>query len=317
MEPTLDYITASQTLHISPSLIKDKITKEDKINLIKKSYYKLALKHHPDKGGDPQRFNEIKEAYDFIIHVEKTGTNGISSSAFNSSFMSSDHDTFENMFVSFVETMIKNRTGYEHFDNLFIKTTLQTILKKCDAYSLKVFAQLNIEKCRLIYSFLSQHKDSFCLSDEQLVKYKEVIQNKIKNNNIILLNPSMNDILNDNIYKLDIGEDTHYIPLWHDEILVDNMIIKNIPDISDNIVISANHDITIKFSASIIELYKKGNITVPLTDKTLDIQADQVTLTKDPQFIVFKDEGKLIPNKQNLYDNNKRSNIIVEFTLLL
>ena len=39
----------------------------------------------------------------------------------------------------------------------------------------------------------------YFLSDEQLLKYKEIIQNKMKNNNIILLNPSIDDILSDNI----------------------------------------------------------------------------------------------------------------------
>ena len=37
------------------------------INDIRKSYKRLALTHHPDKGGDPQKFREIKSAHDSII----------------------------------------------------------------------------------------------------------------------------------------------------------------------------------------------------------------------------------------------------------
>lgn len=319
MEAEIDYMIAIKRLNISRILISQTTNHEEKINLIKKSYYKLALKHHPDKGGDSKRFKEIKEAYDFIIQAEND-YNGIQ----HEYCPTSEHDTFETMFVSFVESMIQNRKGFERFDNLFIKTTLHSILKKCDVYSIRVFAQLDLEKCKLIYDFLSQHKDSFYLSDEQLLKYKEVIQNKIKNNNIILLNPSLNDILNDNIYKLEIEEsesetaeehDTHYIPLWHNEIMVDNMIIKNIPDISDNITINANHDIIVKHTSSIMELFEKGHVKIILGNKELDIQSSQVKITKDMQFIVFKEQGKLIPNKQNLYDNKKRGNIIVELTL--
>lgn len=34
---------------------------------IKKAYYKLSFIHHPDKGGDPNLFSEITEAYDILI----------------------------------------------------------------------------------------------------------------------------------------------------------------------------------------------------------------------------------------------------------
>lgn len=38
---------------------------------IKKAHRKLALKHHPDKGGDPDSFKEINEAYDVLKDPKK------------------------------------------------------------------------------------------------------------------------------------------------------------------------------------------------------------------------------------------------------
>lgn len=38
---------------------------------IKRSHRRLALRHHPDKGGDPERFKEINEAYDVLKDEEK------------------------------------------------------------------------------------------------------------------------------------------------------------------------------------------------------------------------------------------------------
>ena len=37
---------------------------------IKKSYYKLSFKYHPDKNGDPEMFAEITEAYDVLSNVD-------------------------------------------------------------------------------------------------------------------------------------------------------------------------------------------------------------------------------------------------------
>lgn len=38
---------------------------------IKKAYRKLAMKHHPDKGGDPEQFKKIQGAYDVLSDPEK------------------------------------------------------------------------------------------------------------------------------------------------------------------------------------------------------------------------------------------------------
>ena len=38
---------------------------------IKKAYRKLASQHHPDKGGDTAKFQQIQTAYDTLIDAGK------------------------------------------------------------------------------------------------------------------------------------------------------------------------------------------------------------------------------------------------------
>jgi DnaJ family protein A protein 2 len=58
-------------------------SKED----IKKAYRKLAMKHHPDKGGDPVKFQEISNAYDDLTN-DKPRQDHLN-----------PHDMFEQMFA--------------------------------------------------------------------------------------------------------------------------------------------------------------------------------------------------------------------------
>ena len=50
-------MTPYEVLGVSPN-----ISPED----LKKAYKKLAMQHHPDRGGDEAKFKEINEAYDRI-----------------------------------------------------------------------------------------------------------------------------------------------------------------------------------------------------------------------------------------------------------
>jgi curved DNA-binding protein len=55
-------MTPYQTLGLAPDATEEEI---------KKAYKRLAMKHHPDRGGDEAKFKEVKEAYEILMNKNR------------------------------------------------------------------------------------------------------------------------------------------------------------------------------------------------------------------------------------------------------
>jgi DnaJ-class molecular chaperone len=72
---------------------------------IKRAYRRLASQHHPDKGGDKARFQEIQSAYDMLTNPQKRAAHDNPSPfghpGFNFNFGAGDAFDFQSIFNSF------------------------------------------------------------------------------------------------------------------------------------------------------------------------------------------------------------------------
>lgn len=98
---------------------------------IKKAYRKLASKHHPDKGGDKQKFQEIEEAYRTLSDTQKRSEYDNPQPHFGGPFGGMDpNDIFGSMFGGgvhfghgFRQQIRKNRNI-----NITVDVTLKEVL---------------------------------------------------------------------------------------------------------------------------------------------------------------------------------------------
>jgi len=85
------------------------VNKDSTTSEIKKAYRKLASKHHPDKGGDTAKFQEIKEAYDILSNSEKRAQYDNPQQGFNGFSYNTQGPAFEESLRKFHEAQEQAR----------------------------------------------------------------------------------------------------------------------------------------------------------------------------------------------------------------
>ena len=177
---------------------------------LRKAYYKKAILWHPDKNrGDGEetakdKFQNLGEAYAFLQKHKKITIENVPTTL---------REIIERC-LSFLKTENK-------WEDIFLQTTIRTLLLNYKKIPIKIFEALTKEKSLEIYDFLFKHKDIFSISDEWLERMKEIIKKKMVSDCIIVLNPTIDNMLDDTIYKLTLENKTFYVPLWHHELCYD------------------------------------------------------------------------------------------------
>jgi len=278
-------------------------------NILRKAYLKASLKYHPDKYGDNgDAFKEINEAYVFLCE--------------NNKFRS--EDTMNN-YDSILEELISKFSHKQNWNNVFIKTTIKGIFVKCEDYIINIFENLEKKTAIEVYDFLVDFQFFTKWENKYIEKLKEVIHKKMKHDNIIILNPTLEDLMDDQIYKLEIDNNTFYIPLWHNELYFDltdssgnkiDLIVKIKPDIFENVTIDYENNIIIKWSCDVKELLNSGEVVVKVGKRVFNIKSEDIKCTKNKQCFYFKKKGILKMNNKNIFDSSERSDVNIELELI-
>jgi hypothetical protein len=293
----MDWETACEELHLC-----NKHTER----MLKTAYYKQALKYHPDKNKDDpsvgEKFKKINAAYSFLQKHQQ------SKEPFN----------LETNYTNIMKQCIKYFTPDIQWDDVFLDTTLDNIVNNCEKLSIRLFKDLKKEKSIELLEFLSNYREIFGISDETIDKMKDILKEKMRDDNIVILNPSLADILSDNVYKLDLLGKTFYVPLWHHEVIFDHsgndVIVKCVPELEDHITIDNDNNIHCYFKGPINEVLQKEKIELMLGNKIFEIDSKTLFIKKH-QTYAFRNNGILKINIGHIFSTKERSNIYVDIKL--
>jgi|UniRef100_A0A6C0IQS0 hypothetical protein len=281
------------------------------IQNIKKQYRLKALLYHPDKNQSDDantKFQEISEAYQYLLDSEQD---------------SEDDDNRDEML---------SNMDYKYYLFMFLKNTIKgnsqepllyAILKKTTTLCSEKALQLlqNLEKPSLIkiYEILTKNKQYLHIESDLLDKIEQLIGEKIENDECVILQPCIDDLFENNLYKLTINQHIYIVPLWHTHMVYDNsgndVYVKCFPILDDHIEIDKHNNIHIQHKETLDNIWKSKELYLNIGNKRVDVPIDQIALKPD-QVICIKHAGISQINSDNIYDVSQKSHIYVYLKLL-
>uniref|UniRef100_A0A6C0DIH8 J domain-containing protein n=1 Tax=viral metagenome TaxID=1070528 RepID=A0A6C0DIH8_9ZZZZ len=293
----MDIKLALEILEIDTSQINYKnIT----LKYLKKKYHKLALQNHPDKNGNTietkMKFQNINDAYHYLVK--------------ELNWLNECHDDIKREYNSEEETQdqrqqqqspymellqIFMRGVFEGKYNDIIFKIIQDIVLGCKKISLKLFEDLDKDTCVKIYSFLSKYQKTLHINTITLSNMREIVQEKFNDVLVYKLNPSINDLINNNIFKLNVFDEICYVPLWIKESYFDisncEIITLCEPELPDNILIDDNNNLYVTKRISIkdelIDLIQHGgDLKIYIGEKVFEIPTKELNMKKEQVYII-------------------------------
>ena len=222
---------------------------------VKRKYHKMALKWHPDKNGNTleatQRFQRISEAYTYLIKELVTNTSS-NTNIFDDFVSSSDSKDEKNMYTSllsvFISNILKTTSESSIMKDLLTRIIKDIVINGAKVISFKLIEDLDKDKSIELYNFLCKYKHILYINGETLELVSSLIKEKYKNDSVYVLNPSVDDLLDCNIYKLYVNEQLFLVPLWHNEMYFDDtlgndMIVLCKPELPEHIILDDNNNL--------------------------------------------------------------------------
>ena len=214
------------------------------LEYLKKQYRKLALKHHPDKNGNTfesnERFKKINEAYTYLknensyLHEEEEANE--------------ENEHSSSLYYDVLKGFMKSVFEGKYSD--LMSKIVNDIIIAGKKISVKLFDDLDKDAAFNIYTFLSNNRSILHLNQDILDKIREVVVKKYDNVEVYKLNPSINDLLNNNLYKLNINAELFLVPLWHNESYFDGsgceIIVICEPELPEYISIDDDNNIIVE-----------------------------------------------------------------------
>jgi hypothetical protein len=287
---------------------------------LKSAYFKQAVKCHPDKNNNSEKsttkFQQLQEAYELLLTVAVNTEEDTTKDASEYGVNSYDVETL----LQLIREMISSKT----VDSIRIVMLLDKIVSIYTASPCTLVDGNKIKDiCKILKTVIHIYTGPNKSFYEKLFQNIYTIIGCSKKATISYeLNPTIDDLLNDNVYKLTVGEMTHLVPLWYDKCVYEidgatELVVNCNPIITKDIRLDAENNVymTVDIPFKSVKLDEPTQL-VHIGKKTYTIYTNSLIFTQDYQTICLYNQGILKMTDDNFYSSKLRSNIYLQILLV-
>ena len=260
--------------------------------LLKRQYRIYALRYHPDKNSSPNandQFRLVREAYELLSETKSPNLS----------------------YVDILKEFLNTKSPVLHI-------IITKLSQMCEEKASRFINSIDKLILMDIYKLLIVHRELLYIPDILIEEIHRILIMKTKQDERIIVNPTIEDLLHDNVYKLVIDERTYMVPLWHHELIYDNsgcdLYVNCIPMLPDNIEIDPDNNIIVALSYNVSDLLQTDTINVPIGGRELTFRPDELRII-GRQCITRTGIGASRIKHNNVYDVSSRGDIILDIRI--
>ena len=300
----MNYQKACKILEVQPPITEKELRKQ---------YHRNALRFHPDKTREKssEKFREVQEAYEYLKKCDTdTYTNTNASNA---------------SYVEWYKIYLSSLFSDEILESDIVNNIVQKISKLCVNKSLDYVKTMSTENIILLYQTIHEFKNEIMENAPQHIniidKIETILREKLENNNTYVINTSLDDLFQHNVYKLQYKDTEFLIPLWHNELYYtynnEEIIVKCIPELPEHISIDENNDIHVSVRVSLLTLFNKSDkfLSISFGKEIVQIPVEHLYIRRN-QIYTIKNKGIARIDTDDTYSIKNISDIHVHIELI-
>ena len=290
---------------------------------VKKQYHKLALKYHPDKNGNTEhstiKFRQINEAYHYLkreLEEEKYEEDDEDNEKEEDE--EEDHSfLYLNMMLSFIKTVVESK----YVETIFL--LIRTLIVTGKQMFIHVFQDIDKETALHIYHFLSKYRSTIHFSNDLITELREMVLSKYNHIEIYRLNPSIHDLMENNVYKLYTNNQFYLVPLWHNELYYDGsgceLLVICEPELPDGMRIDEDNNLYVETEISAhhdlpnMIIYNE-DISITIGTKTFYIPLSKLYMKREQYYRIQKQGISKI--RDDIYAVDDKADIFVKILII-